>query len=177
MGWNYLSIPKLQRCNRWSLGMYKLFHPTLYWACDYLSMLRLKLNHVSKRGHWSKISDDFAIFSLTKYSWIFIIEYFIKHVANGLLYVKLYSQLVYSIAIDCPYGVWCRELTTCLLYDILSFKLELKHWVCKFDEVENDRDKSIPHCNLLIFTSQMELYFTKYSRVPIFLRHNIDSFY
>ena len=26
------------------------FHPTLYWACDYLSMLGLKVNHVSKRG-------------------------------------------------------------------------------------------------------------------------------
>ena len=25
---------------------------TLYWACDYLSMLGLKLNHVSKRGPW-----------------------------------------------------------------------------------------------------------------------------
>ena len=39
---------KLQRFNRWSLGMDKWFHPTLYWACDYLSMLGLKLNHVSK---------------------------------------------------------------------------------------------------------------------------------
>ena len=26
------------------------FHPTLYWACGYLSMLGLKLIHVSKRG-------------------------------------------------------------------------------------------------------------------------------
>ena len=51
MGWNYLSIPKLQRLYRLSLGMDKYFHPTLYWACDYLSMLGLKLNHVSKRGH------------------------------------------------------------------------------------------------------------------------------
>ena len=25
--------------------------PTLYWACDYLSVLGLKLNHVNKRGH------------------------------------------------------------------------------------------------------------------------------
>ena len=25
VGWNYLSIPKLQRCNRWSLGMDKWF--------------------------------------------------------------------------------------------------------------------------------------------------------
>ena len=26
-------------CNRWNLGMDKLFHPTHYWVCDYLSML------------------------------------------------------------------------------------------------------------------------------------------
>ena len=39
MRWNYLSIPKLQRCSRWSLGMDKKFHLTLYCACDYLSML------------------------------------------------------------------------------------------------------------------------------------------
>ena len=51
MGWNYLSIPKLQRCNRWSLGMDEQFHSTLYWACNKLSMLGLKLNHVSKRGY------------------------------------------------------------------------------------------------------------------------------
>ena len=50
MEWNNLSIPKLQRCNRWSLGMHKWFPPTLYWVCDYLSMMGLKLIHVSKRG-------------------------------------------------------------------------------------------------------------------------------
>ena len=53
MGRNYLSIPQLQRCNRWSLGMDKYFHPTYHRACDYLSMLGLKLNHVSKRGPWT----------------------------------------------------------------------------------------------------------------------------
>ena len=42
MGWNYLSIPKLQRLHRWSLGMDKLFHPTHYKGCNYLSMLGLK---------------------------------------------------------------------------------------------------------------------------------------
>ena len=52
MGWNYLSIPKLQRLHRWSLGMDKLFHPTHYNGCNYLSMLGLKLIHVSKRGYW-----------------------------------------------------------------------------------------------------------------------------
>ena len=48
MGWNYYSIPNLQRYNRWSLGIDKQFHLTLYWACYYLSMMGLKLNHVSK---------------------------------------------------------------------------------------------------------------------------------
>ena len=51
MGWNYLSIPKLQRCNRWSLGMDEQFHLRLNWACNYLSMMGLKLIHVSKSGH------------------------------------------------------------------------------------------------------------------------------
>ena len=56
MGWNYLSIPKLQRLHRWSLGMDKYFHPTHYNGCNYLSMLGLKLNHVSKRGHrWARL--------------------------------------------------------------------------------------------------------------------------
>ena len=52
MGMNYLSLPKLQRLHRWSLGLDKWFHPTLYKPCDYLSMLGLKLIHVSKMGPW-----------------------------------------------------------------------------------------------------------------------------
>ena len=32
--------------------MDKQFHPILYNGCNYLSMLGLKLNHVSKRGRW-----------------------------------------------------------------------------------------------------------------------------
>ena len=31
-------------------GMDKKLHPTFYWANDYISMLGLNLNHVSKRG-------------------------------------------------------------------------------------------------------------------------------
>ena len=37
--------------NSWSLEKDMWFHPTLYWACDYLYMLRYKLIHISKRGH------------------------------------------------------------------------------------------------------------------------------
>ena len=51
MGLNYLSIPKLQRLYRWSLGMDKWFHPTLCTGCNYLSMLGLKLNKTQNRHH------------------------------------------------------------------------------------------------------------------------------
>ena len=59
MGWNYLCNPKLQRWHCWSLGMDKLFYPTLYNGCNYLSMLGLKSNHVSKRGHGTKLCTYF----------------------------------------------------------------------------------------------------------------------
>ena len=49
MGWNYLSVPKLQPCG-WSLGMDKLFHTILYWANVYLFMSGLKFFHVSNRA-------------------------------------------------------------------------------------------------------------------------------
>ena len=52
MARNYLSIPKLQRSHRWSLGIDKYSKPTNYNRCNYLTMQGLKLTHVSKRGHW-----------------------------------------------------------------------------------------------------------------------------
>ena len=36
------------------LGKNSQFHSAIYWRCNYLSMLRLKLIHVSNRGTWSK---------------------------------------------------------------------------------------------------------------------------
>ena len=36
-------------------GMDKWCHPTLYCACDYSSMLELKLTHVSKRGYCTSV--------------------------------------------------------------------------------------------------------------------------
>ena len=47
--WDKITFPKLQRLYCWSLGTDTLFRPTLDWTCDYLSMLRLKSNLVSKR--------------------------------------------------------------------------------------------------------------------------------
>ena len=55
MRWTYLSIPKLQRWHRWSLGMNKWLHPTLFWVCNYLSILGLKLISICKRCHCSRL--------------------------------------------------------------------------------------------------------------------------
>ena len=54
MGWNYLSTPKLQPHNRWSLEIDESFHLILYKACNFLSMLRPKLIHVNKRDPWRR---------------------------------------------------------------------------------------------------------------------------
>ena len=45
--WNEITytFPNFNR-----LGIDKYFRPTLYWACDYLSMSGSKLNHVGKKG-------------------------------------------------------------------------------------------------------------------------------
>ena len=46
-------------------GMDKWFDPTLYWACDYLSMLGLKSTHISKRGAWGINSIRNTYFKIT----------------------------------------------------------------------------------------------------------------
>ena len=53
MGWNYLSIPKVQQCNRWSQGMDNWWHSTLYNGFHHLTMLGFKLIHVSKLDPWA----------------------------------------------------------------------------------------------------------------------------
>ena len=57
MGWNYLSIPKRQWCNCWSLGMDNWFHPTcLHLACHYLPMQR---EHFETGTKWPTFSNWF----------------------------------------------------------------------------------------------------------------------
>ena len=49
VGWNYLSIPWLQRLHHCSFGINKWLQPILYGGYNYLSLLGFKSNHVSKR--------------------------------------------------------------------------------------------------------------------------------
>ena len=58
--WDEITYPFL---NCWSLGMDEWFHLTLYQAYDYLSMMGLKLNHVSKRGPRYQLQDTQPIYT------------------------------------------------------------------------------------------------------------------
>ena len=51
MGWNYLSIPKLQLLHRWNLGKDELFHPTFDNGCNYLVVLGLDYIHIITLWH------------------------------------------------------------------------------------------------------------------------------
>ena len=49
VGWNYLSVPKIQLLHHWCLWMHNEFHPSLNNEFNYLSILELSKDHVSKR--------------------------------------------------------------------------------------------------------------------------------
>ena len=74
-----------------------------------------------------------------------LLEYWIEHITVGLLYVmftfpsRIFYRGVPGFATDCPCGVWCHGLTTCLLY-----------------------------VGLLIFISQIVLYFLQSTSVLSF---------
>ena len=93
--------------------------------CDY---------HWDFYGH-SLLFDLHFRLSVTKYFWFckgttpwmfppldILLENWIEHVTFGLLYVmftfptRTFYRGVQGFASDCPCGVWCRGLTTCLLY-------------------------------------------------------------
>ena len=72
-------------------------------------------------------------------------EYRIQHGANGPLYVTssysiwIFCRGVSGFATDCPCGVWCRGLTTCLLHVGPSFGNQMLNnsWAVGFDIMDN----------------------------------------
>ena len=89
VGWNNLSIPKLQLCNHWSLGMDKYFHHILYWVSDYLSMQGLKLIHISKGGYWSSAGTVITISNIGRHSLLVIRCLFYLH---GLTFILVWRS-------------------------------------------------------------------------------------
>ena len=93
------------RINGW-VNMVRLVTPSrLLWRhCNYVWLIKL-------------INPSYMFLSLD-----LLWEYQIQHGANGPLYVtSSYSTCIFcrgvsGFATDCPCGVWCRGLTTCLLH-------------------------------------------------------------
>ena len=111
MGWNYLPIPKLQPLHRWSLGMDRLFHPTHYNGCNYLSMLGFKLNHVSKRGPrrmiHGMVNQKYAFFSQV---WLYPIH------NECYTYSHSQSKCPLSCITSFYLFIWESEDTRCVFY-------------------------------------------------------------
>ena len=121
--------------------MDKYFHTTLYWACDYLSMLGLKVIHISKSGHrlapvadipftqyndvkWkNKKGDGFKCqmkwFSKELFSYVYMASR-VKHLAflgesgpktTGFVQCSNVNMDLFCSNIQCPYGK-CNESHT-----------------------------------------------------------------
>ena len=53
-----------------TLGMDESFHPTFHNGCNHLSMLGLKLNHVSKKGHiWRQMESSIVVIAASS-NWL-----------------------------------------------------------------------------------------------------------
>ena len=123
-------------------------------------------------------------------------EYRIQHDANGPLYVTssystwIFCRGVSGFATDCPCGVWCRGLTSCLLHVGPPFGSNFKQQLgCRFDMMDNE-------CYVFFFvfwhmqlymswyirsffgvTFLNILYFFKYSCSNIFHKRSLYTFY
>ena len=109
MGWNYLSFPKLQRWNRWSLRIDKQFYPTHYNVCYYIFMSGINFNHVSKRDpRYVGPDKDLTMGYLSKYkmrmavSWRHCTVFFIlicnisMDISMNTLITDIYSKPIFG---------------------------------------------------------------------------------
>ena len=107
MEWNYLSIPKRQRCYRWSFGMDKSSHRTVYYICDYLSMLMISaaITHISTRLPQShsllawRLSVGFEIWPPFGWRWPFVIGW--SWYRLGLPCVTLHGLCTVQFLVEC----------------------------------------------------------------------------
>ena len=108
MGWNYLSIPKLQRLHRWSLGMDKLFHPALYWACNYLSVIGLKLIHIIRNPWCFGVQyiprNMHTVFALLCF--VVVIHWLMFPYPSGLLHWHCGNLTIVPVPAKQPWCIW-----------------------------------------------------------------------
>ena len=125
----------------------------------------------------------------------FLWEYRIQHDANGPLYVIssypnwIFCRGVSGFVTDCPWGVWCRGLTTCLLHvgppfgnRLLnnSWAVGLTLWIINLIFVvfwHMQLYMSWYIRSFFSFTFLNILYFFKYSCTNILHRRSLYTFY
>ena len=109
--------------------MDKSFHFTLYWACDYLSIPRLKLKHVSKRGHkcqwlnWKKYRVEWNKIKL--YWWLIIRLCYLQYIINGDT-TYLCQTLILSYTISAWFGAWIFHIQ---LFIIIMWHNHIPQWL------------------------------------------------
>ena len=141
MGWNSLSILKLQRFNRWSLGMIKESYPILNNGCNYLSMLGLKLNNVSQRDiDYSTflLSSQIKVKIKQRKSTFYEIGAWVNfHLSNTQAWVRNSTppQGISALNTACYYSF--QKLTALCM----TMGLHCRHWwcICSYRKVSNIR--------------------------------------
>ena len=126
MGWNCLSIPKFHRCKRWSFGIDKYFHPTLYNGRNYFSMLGWKLKHVSKIGpraylwaHYFNFRTEYVAFThangstmprcCTFHEWLAAETclQFVVYMSESLISVRYWWRKIWALFSQILWIIWC----------------------------------------------------------------------
>ena len=104
-------------CFLWFTNCVLLFDKNLLLGCLWIFGICLKQYFDTRYLVFYNTSPPRMFLSLD-----FLWEYWIQHGANGPLYVTpsystwIFRRGVSGFATDCPCGVWCRGLTTCLLH-------------------------------------------------------------
>ena len=106
----------------------------LYWACYYLSMLGLKLNHVSKSGHWS-VPSHYLNQWWNIVNWSPRIKLQLKFSRSSHIFIQenAFENVIWEIAAFCPGGDELREilLAICKYSEIIFSWKNFKNKMCQ----------------------------------------------
>ena len=108
---NHLSIPKLQLCNRWSLGWISNFISHFIMGVI-ISMLRSKLVHVSERSPWQSTFSTWGI--LLKKLFLSRHEFNVAFDVS-MIFVLIILVLIHNVTIPVRFNNSVAMLVTCAL--------------------------------------------------------------
>ena len=143
MGWNYLSISKLQRLHRWNLAVDRSFHHTIDSGCNYFSKLGLKLIHVSKRHPW-KLQETSRLVSTVATNVLVLKVLKLQHIQYSFNTYRILSSLCnffyskypcclnFTLPSQLKVNIEVWERKQCRLYKITYFSFKVSQPGCIF---------------------------------------------